>query len=272
MSLETLDLQLPRHAFSVRDAARAGDVWRTFQDAAVIGSSRLGWPPQRYTAEQCAFVVRQQTVVHHRELQFGETVAVQTWVERFRRGMFSTRQTRFEVDGERVAAATQEWVHVSTEGGRMRAARAKPALLECFAEVEREPLVELPAITEERIGPVFTFAFTAWFTTMDPLDHANHPAYVDWCDEAIARQVHAAGLRPVEVVPVAERVRFKTGVLGGERVHVEGRITGTTARGDVVVAFTITVDDETKAEAVLVRRMVHGAAPLSAALGGHQES
>lgn len=273
MSLEHIDLLLPRHAFSVRDAARAGDVWRTFQDAAVIGSSRLGWPPQRYTAERCAFVVRQQTVTHERELHFGEQVEATTWVERFRRGIFSTRQTRLAVDGRRVASATQEWVHVSTEGGTMRAARASEHLLASFRELEREPLVELPTVqTPAEDAPAFAFAFTAWFTTMDPLDHANHPAYVDWCDEAIARRLHATGTRPVEVVPVAERVRFKSGVLGGEQVVVEGRLTGTTARGDAVVAFTIRVNDETKAEAVLIRRMTRGPAALTVALGAREES
>ncbi|MCA9573072.1 MAG: hypothetical protein KC656_34790 [Myxococcales bacterium] len=268
MSLEHIDLHVPRNAFSVRDAARAGDVWRVFQDAAVLGSSRRGWPPQRYVAEQCAFVVRQQTVTHEREVSFGEPIRATTWVERFRRGLFSTRQTRLTVNGERVASATQDWVHVSTAGGVMKACRASDSLLESFQEVEAEPLVELPAVERAVDGAPFDFGFTAWFTTMDPLDHANHPAYVDWCDEAIARRVHAAGMLPVEVVPVAERVRFRAGVLGGEQVLLQGHVEGRTARGDVVVAFTVKVGDEVKAETVLVRRMVRGGEALAVALGG----
>jgi acyl-CoA thioesterase FadM len=266
MSLEHIDLTLPRHAFSVRDAMRAGDVWRTFQDAAVIGSSRRGWPPQRYTAERCAFVVRQQVVLHHRELQFGESVRAETWVERFRRGIFSTRQTRLFVGDERVGATTQDWVHVSHHDGAMRACRASDSLLSSFEELEREPVCVLPELAEEQSGRPFDFAFAAWHTWMDPLDHANHPAYVDWCDEAIARRVAAAGARPVDVVPIAERVRFKAGVVGGEQVSVRGALVGRTAAGDAVVDFTVHVDDELKADARLVRRMVTGAGPLLAAL------
>lgn len=267
MSLEAFDLMMPRNAFSVRDAARAGDVWRTFQDAAVLGSSRRGWPPQRYVAEQCAFVVRKQTVVHLREIQFGELLHAETWVEQFKRGLFSTRQTRLSVGGERVAAATQDWVHVAHVDGAMRATRASDALLESFQEMEVEPIVELPAYTPVE-GRPFTFSFDVWFTTMDPLDHANHPAYVDWCDEALARVAVAAGLAPVDVVPIADQVRFKAGVLGGERVDLEGQLIGRTSRGEAVLRFSIRVNGKLRADAVLVRSTVHSPAPLVVALQG----
>lgn len=267
MSLEHIDLLLPRHAFSARDTARAGEVWRTFQDAAVIGSSRCGWSPQRYTAEQCAFVVRQQTVVHHREMQFGEAVRAETWVESFKRGIFSTRQTRLFVGDERVGAATQDWVHVSNVNGRMRACRASADLLSSFQELAREPVVTLPAM-EEVAGRPFTFGFTAWHCRMDPLDHANHPAYIDWCEEALAREVVAAGLKPVDVVPVAERVRYKAGVLGGDDVQLACALVGRTSAGDAVIDFTVRVDEEVKAEARLVRRMTSGSGDLFAILMG----
>ena len=67
-----VDLHLARSAFTPRDVARAGDVWRVFQEAAVAGSSAVGWPPGRYRETGTAFVVRQMTVVHHRETRFGE--------------------------------------------------------------------------------------------------------------------------------------------------------------------------------------------------------
>lgn len=261
-------LTLPRNAFSARDAARAGDVWRAFQDAAVEGSSRRGWPPQRYTEEQCAFVVREQTVRHLRELRFGEKVDASTWVERFRRQIFSTRQLRFSIDDEPVAACTQEWVHVSMEGGQMRAARASDALLSSFEERPSEPLVTLPEIAERIEAPTHTFSFSAWFTWMDPLDHANHPAYVDWSDEALSRVLHQAGLRPLDLKPIAERVRFKAGVLGLDDVELTLKLVGLTASQHAVVDAVIRRPSGKCAEARLVRTLTGGPEPLVLALRG----
>lgn len=263
-----MELTLPRNAFSARDAARAGDVWRALQDAAVVGSSRRGWPPSRYTAEQCAFVVREQTVVHDREIAFGEAVQGRTWVERFRRATFTTRQIRLSIDGARVASCTQEWVHVRTDGGRMRAARASDELIQSFVERAEEPLVELPTIATPLEGPVHDFRFDAWFTWMDPLDHANHPAYVDWCDEAISRVLHRAGLVPLMLQPVGERVRFKAGVLGLDAVTVSLRLVGCTASGDAVIDADIRRPEGLCAQARLVRRLVEGPEPLVLALQG----
>src|SRR5688500_14285673 len=127
MSLETFDLHLPRNAFSPRDAARAGDIWRLLQDAAVLGSSRRGWTPERYREEGAAFVVRRMSVVHHREVAFGEPLTVLTWVSSFRRGMLSDRQIRVASRGDPAVSASQDWVHVAMPD--MKPKRASDALI-----------------------------------------------------------------------------------------------------------------------------------------------
>ena len=127
---------LPRHAFSVRDAARAGDIWRCFQEAAVEGSTRCGWPPSRYREEGSAFVVREMTVVHHREPSYGQPLDVMTWVANFRRGILTTREIRLSFEGQPVAAASQEWVHV-TEG--LKPVRASAECQAAFAPEDVEP-------------------------------------------------------------------------------------------------------------------------------------
>ena len=99
-----------------RDAARPGDIWRALQDAAVTGSSKLGWSPRRYREEGIAFVVRQQTAVHHREAAYGEAVTARTWVANFRRGLLCTRQIRLFGETGPLASCTQEWAHVRTHG------------------------------------------------------------------------------------------------------------------------------------------------------------
>ncbi len=247
---------LPRHAFSVRDAARAGDVWRAFQEVAVEGSSRAGWPPLRYRAEGIAFVMRTMTVEHGLEALYGEPLCAQTWVRRFRRDTFSTREVRLRSDRGLIAKGTQEWVHVDH---RLAPCRASRGFLEAFPIVSRDddPSATLPQWTHEP-GEDRSFEFDAWYTWMDPLDHVNHPAYVDFCDEAIARVVAEAGLRPVDLRPRAETVTYSRGIVAPERVRVTTRRLGRAADA-TVFEHRVWVGETVCAKARTVREMADGA-------------
>jgi acyl-CoA thioesterase FadM len=277
-SLRELATRLPRHAFSARDAARAGDVWRCLQEAAVEASTLAGWPPQRYRAEQTAFIVRSMSVVHHREAEYGERIDVRTWVSRWRREMFTTREIRLVGESGPIASATQEWVHVSASTG-LEPARGSRALLDSFPVHDGGPPVELPAFapsrgsargeaprTETR-GTTARFELDCWWTWMDPLDHVNHPAYVDFCDEAISRRLAAAGIRPVELAPVAEKLTFRSGISAGERLVVELSPIGTTDAGALVLGQRVlAAPDRLCADGIAIRRLAGGdSAPLVAA-------
>lgn len=256
MIIET-DAVLPRHAFSARDAARAGDVWRLFQEIAIEASTRCGWPPMRYREERTAFVVRSMTVRHHLETTYGERLRGLTWVSRMRREMLSTREVRVRSERGAIASARQEWVHVSESLEPVRGSRA---LLDAFPEVagpDDDVEVALPAIA--RAAPAESasaFTFEAWWTWMDPLDHVNHPQYVDFCDEAIARAAHAAGIAPLAIAPVAEELTFRSGVVAGDEVRVECVARGTTAEGDAVIAHRVVVGERLCATGTTVRRLV----------------
>lgn len=255
---------IPRHAFSVRDAARAGDVWRAFQEIAVDASTAAGWPPIRYRDEGTAFIVRTMTVRHALEPYYGEPLRGRSWISRMRRDMFSTREVRI-VSEERgpVASARQEWVHVSAS---LEPTRGSAALLAAFpveppGAVGDDPLAPvLPEVTEKVAdAPAHVFDFDAWWTWMDPLDHANHPAYLDWCDEALCRLLHARGVPPVALAPVAEEITYRAGAEGGQRVRVESRLTGRTAEGHAVIGHKIFAAEVLSATATTVRRL-HGEA------------
>ena len=252
------DLLLPRNAFSARDAARAGDVWRAFQDAATLSSTDFGWPPERYRAEQIAFVVRQQTTAHQGEARYGDTVRARTCLKEFRRGLLVTRELWLEGPGGPIARSTQEWAHVriTTEG--MRPFRAPPELIDDFSVHPEIQSVDLPAFDAIEGARERVFGFRCWFTWMDPLDHANHPAYVDWCDEAISIAMAEAGLSPVVLQPVAERVKWRLGVQAPAEVTVRTRVAGVTAAGDVVCHHRIEVCSDVAALAWTVRRLAGG--------------
>ena len=248
-------LTLPRHAFSVRDAARAGDVWRCFQEAAVEASTRAGWSPLRYRAVGTAFVVRSLVAVHHREAIYGERTRARTWVSRFRRDIFSTRQVRLLSEDGPVSSATQEWAHVSAG---LKPTRASAELLAAFPLHEEDPSTELPAWLPLP-GARTLFHFEPWFTSMDPLDHANHPAYLDWCDEAISRVMAEAGLGPATLRPVAEKLTFRAGATALERITVESERVGRTERGDLVLSHRVLKEDGTVcAEGTTVRTLAAG--------------
>ena len=253
MSLEQFDVTLPRNAFGPRDTARPGDVWRAFQDAALHGSARRGWPPERYRREGCAFVVRSMVARHLRPTHFGEALVARTWVSSFKRGVLSNRQVRLLSGGEVVATATQAWVHVTIPD--LKPTRA-PAELESSFEIRTEPDgdVVLPSFTPTDGGPSHTITFRTWFTWMDPLAHANHPAYLDWADESTSRLLAASGVDPHGLVGVAEQVTWTSGVVAPEEVTVQTRIVGQVDDAHVLAHRIVGEDGRLCAEATTVRR------------------
>jgi acyl-CoA thioesterase FadM len=251
--MNEVSVSLPRSAFTPREAARAGDVWRLFQDVAVEGSMACGWPPERYRAEGVSFIVRSMVVVHHREAIYGERLVGRTWPSRFRRGMFFRRECRVGAPAGPVASATQEWVHVTSS---VELAKASDELVAAFAVEEHEPSVEMPSYdAHEPSGRAHRFELECWHTWMDPLGHVNHPAYVDWCDEATSRAMVEAGLDPVRLMPVAELAHFKAGVVAGDVVVVTTRVVGRTGSGDVVLEHRVAVGDRPCAKVVAIRRL-----------------
>ncbi len=263
--IHTIPLTLPRHAVSPRQVARGGDVWRLFQEAAVIASERVGWPAQRFVDEGVGFIVSRMTAVHEAEIQFGLPLEAKTWIRDFRRGVLSNREVRVQQGGRVVASATQQWVHVAAgkrgPGGELLTtitpARASDELLAAFVPVETEEgSVQLPKVHFPVEAAPHQFPMEVWHTWMDPLAHVNHPAYLDWCDEATCRLLTTAGINPQMMVPVAEELRYKRGLTAGTRVNIETRIVGETEQGHVVLRHRVDTEDGLCAvEATTVRKM-----------------
>lgn len=205
-------LRIPRHACSPRDLARAGDLWRLVQEAAVDESSARGWPPSRYRACGTAFVVRELLGVHLAPAHYGDDLPTRTWVADARRDVIMRRETTLGS----VLRTTVEWVHVKEDGGPSRAPRE---LMDAFP-VELSPAPSLPAFTPSEPQRLPVFGLTPWYTEMDPLGHTNHPRYLDWVDEALSRWLAGQGVDPVALRPVAERLRFRGSATAGQSVEV----------------------------------------------------
>ena len=256
-------LTLPRNAFTSREVPRAGDVWRLCQDVATLASINSGWPPSRFRAEKVAFIVYKMTVLHEAETSYGAVLDTQTWVSRFRRRTLCTREVRVRIGGKRVASATQEWVHV--DGDTLKPKQGSVEATAAFPETDVEPSVKMPSF-EELPGAEDAFTFHMWQTWSDPLAHANHPAYIDWCDEATSRRMIASGIDPVLLQPLAEQVIFRSAVLPGERVTVRTKRVGVDGTDAVVLKHYLETERGPAAEATSIRTLAegNGAALISA--------
>jgi acyl-CoA thioesterase FadM len=246
-------VSLQRNAFGPRLTARAGDVWRALQDVVVDQSSDAGWTPERYVAADRMFIVRTMTVAHRRELRVDVTLHGQTWVARARRDMLFTREVRLfsSRDDEPLAAATQEWALLTRA---LEPTRATKDMYDAFTITEGFPSAALPTFTAQPGEWRSTHTFSTWHLWMDPHGHVNHPAYVDYCDESLARVVARAGLDAQRLAPVAETVHFKAAIGAEATVVVETAFAGHS--GDAgVFTHRITADGKLAATATTVRRL-----------------
>jgi len=252
-----MPIALSRAAFSPREVARAADLWRAFQDIAVGGSAAAGYAPARYVEEKISFIVRRMVCVHHRETVHGEALTGSTWPSDFKRGMFFRRECRLHAGDDPVASVTQEWVHVSAD---VKLARASASVVASFPIEERDPSIEMPAWQPLDGEPRHHVQFECWQTWMDPLGHVNHPRYVDWAEEGVARVMAKAGLDPVRVRPVAESALYRAGVTAGETVEVQTQLVGVADAGGAVFSHEMSVGERRVARVRTVRELV-GEAP-----------
>lgn len=248
----TFPVTLQRHAFGPRLVARAGDVWRAMQDVVVDQSSSVGWTPERYVEANTMFVVRTMTVRHHREVRIGEPLNGRTWPSRARREMLFTRQVRLFSREELVAGATQEWAYLTRD---LQPTRAGKEIFDAFKIFEGYPEIELPSFVANPDQPLHVFDFTVWHGWMDPHGHANHAAYVDYCDEGVARVVAAEGGDPQRLVPIAESVHFRAAIGAGELITVETTLAGH-VQGGRVFKHRVLSGEKVCATATTVRGMV----------------
>ena len=194
-------------------------------------------------------------VVHDHELHYGQSIHAKTWVSRFRRRTLCTRQIRLRADDQPIASATQEWAHV--DGATLKPKQASEEGAAAFPESQGDPSVVLPAF-DPSPGAETVFRFEMWQTWSDPLEHANHPAYVDWCDESTSRYMLSAGLDPVMLKPIAEQVIFRNSVLPGEVVEVRTERAGVVGRDAIVLRHQIETELGRAADAITIRSLAEG--------------
>jgi acyl-CoA thioesterase FadM len=167
---------------------------------------------------------------------------------------------------ELVAAASQEWAYLSRA---LEPIRAGADIYSAFVREEGYPSVELPGHAPLPAQPVHHFAFRTWHSWMDPFGHVNHPAYVDFCDEATSRVLAKAGLPALQLSPLAESVHFRAAIGADEDVVVDAQLLGSVGDDAVLLGHRIVVGEKVCATAKTVRRLIgHGREVWRAAFEG----
>lgn len=124
------DIDIQGHVNNLRYLA-----W--MQDVATAHSAAVGWPLERYVAEQSGWVVRSHTITYKRPAFLGETIVAATWIAGFS-PRSSPRRYLFWRPADKVvlAEAQTEWVYVSLASGRPL--KVPQELREAFTIVEDE--------------------------------------------------------------------------------------------------------------------------------------
>lgn len=236
--MHTLDIRIPRSACSPREHVRAADIWRLCQEAAVAHSIACDWPPHRYRETQTGWIVRELVGIHQQELLYPSHshTQIQTWIAQSRRRLLFRRETRIQD----TFWGSVDWVFVGGEAGAWGPKAAPDDLTAAFAVEHHGDAPHFPSLEKEnwQAGPDY-YLEPLW-TEMDPQGHTNHPRYVEWADEAIARWIFQAGLDPLPMRAVAERVRYRAEARAADRVRVEVAWVGTLDLGTRVFDLKMT--------------------------------
>jgi acyl-CoA thioesterase FadM len=217
-ALESADVRVARARYRARfdecgpdGLARASALLRWAQDVAWIHSERRGFGREWYAERDLAWVVRGLELVMLAPIRTGTTVEVETQVIGFRRVMARRRTEVRAPDGSLAALVVNDWV--MTDVRRAAPTRVPPEFPGLFGVPPDgfEPIrVALPATPAD--AP--RLAVVARAHEIDPMEHVNNAAYLDWLDEAI-ETADKAGAAAVATVPRTYRAEYLLPVARG---------------------------------------------------------
>ena len=198
---------------------------RYLAHAAVEASAAAGFDADWYAAAGAMWLVRRSTLELAAPPRAAERLAIQTWVEDFRRVRSHRRYAVHGADGRLCLDARTDWVYVDAVSGRPR--RVPPEFGPAFRlgpesgperEAWNEPAAPAtPAVSTHRVRAC----------ELDGVGHVNNAVYLDLLGEAVLDALHGAGW-PLERmvadggVPVVARadVEYLEGARYGDRLEL----------------------------------------------------
>ncbi len=133
--------------------------------------------------------------------RLGEELAVRTWAASLR-GLYARREFVIMAGGTVACRATSRWVLINL--ARRRPVRQPLYISEAYEVFDQSAVDDDFDKIAPLETPTITKAFHVRLSDLDANQHATSAAYIDWCLEAVPREVHEAML-PVEIEVVFER-------------------------------------------------------------------
>jgi acyl-CoA thioesterase FadM len=165
----------------------AAALLRYAQDCAWQHSEALGFDRDWYADRAMTWVVRAAEIRVHAAVRTGAWIDVTTAVVGFRR-IWARRRTSIAArgvqdSGSPVATVETDWV--MTHAGSGAPTRVPDEVIERF-RTPLDPFQPHRVRLEPTPGSAARMAFRVRRSELDPLDHVNNAAYLDWFEDATA--------------------------------------------------------------------------------------
>jgi acyl-ACP thioesterase len=189
---------------------RTSGLMRYAQDVAWQHSTALGFGRSWYVERGLTWLVRSAELEVLAPIRMGVDIVAETRVVGQRR-VWARRRGEFHDDaGSLLAWVQTDWVMIDARGGLTR-------IPDVFGETFRIPDAT-GQISRVTLPPTPADAATRTFTVrpheLDPMDHVNNAAYLDWLEEAVlGADTNAA--REIAALPRRYRLEYAAAADGG---------------------------------------------------------
>ncbi len=204
-----------RHDADFMGYLKPGTLLRYAQQVATDQCTALGFTPEFYEANHCAFLLAKQGLVFHRVPRIDETLTVTTMPEKAKRAINRRITFAYDESGALVAEVHSWWVLVDLNTRRI--------MRHCLPEVDQhwndtvEATMEyrLPKTTELTDGPIVT----ANYQNCDLNQHLNNCEYADMACAAVPlEQVRAKPIKKLMVtyhreIPLGGTMQLRNGAV-----------------------------------------------------------
>jgi acyl-CoA thioester hydrolase len=162
---------------------------RYLAEAAVEASAAAGFDAAWYAAAGTLWLVRRSTFRIAQPVRAGETIAIRTWVEDFRRVRSQRRYVVYGDDDVPRVDARTDWVYVDAASGRPRRvpAEMEAAFAPGVSQAREEMRVPAPPPGAARVS------HRVRAHELDALGHVNNAAYLDLAGQAVLDALQETG-------------------------------------------------------------------------------
>ncbi len=196
---------------------RTSSLLRYTQDCAWLHSESLGFGRDWYAERDLAWVVRVADIEVRGTIRTGDRLIVSTEVRGFRR-VWARRWTGIaDEDGRTVVEVETDWVMTDTlRGAPTRIPDDFPGLFGVGALTFEPRRVRDVATPPDATRT----SLVVRRSDLDPMDHANNAAYLDWLEEVVARM--PSGERHLTAERRGYTLEYLVPALAGDRLDAAG--------------------------------------------------